>query len=93
MLALSFPVPGAVGTSLLVIAVNSATALVARASAPDVTADWSLVGVLTAAAVVGSLLGGRVTARIDPRLLSRAFAVLLAAVAVLSAVQSVPQLL
>lgn len=91
VLALSFPMPVAVGTSLLVIAVNSATALAARATTGG-SLDWGVIAAFTAAAVVGSLAGGRVAARVAPRHLTRAFAVLLVAVAAYTAVRNVPAL-
>ena len=91
VLALSFPMPVAVGTSLVVIAVNSATALIARSDA-GVELDWALIGGFTAAAVIGSLLGSRVAARVSGRTLSLAFVVLLVAVAGYTALRSVPQL-
>lgn len=95
VLALRFPMPVAVGTSLLVITVNSATALVSRFFGPSASSggaalDWPLIGVFTAAAVLGSLVGGRITARADPRRLTRAFAVLLLAVALYTAARSIP---
>ncbi len=92
VLALSFPMPVAVGTSLLVIAVNSATALAARFSGVSTHLDWPLIGVFTAAAIVGSLLGARLTSRVEPRHLTRAFAVLLVAVALYTAARSIPTL-
>ena len=93
VLALGFPMPVATGTSLLVIAVNSATALAARLSGGGNRLDWTLIGVFTAAAVAGSLAGGRLTSRIDPRQLTRAFAVLLVLVALYTAARSIPTLL
>ncbi len=92
VLALGFPMATAVGTSLLVIAINSATALSARIGTAGGELDWRLIGVFTAAAVVGSLVGGRVASRANPRQLTRAFAVLLLAVAVYTAVRSIPAL-
>lgn len=92
VLALGFPMPVAVGTSLLVIAVNSATALSARVGSGSNHLDWPLIGVFTAAAVAGSLAGGRLTSRVDPRHLTRAFAVLLVAVALYTAARSIPTL-
>ena len=92
VLLLSFPMPVAVGTSLLVIAVNSATALVARAAAGTPELDWGVVLAFTAAAVVGSLGGGQVAARLEPRHLTRAFGMLLLAVAVYTGIRSVPTL-
>jgi uncharacterized membrane protein YfcA len=93
VLALSFPMPVAVGTSLLVIAVNSATALTARITTSGSHLDWSLIAGFTTAAVIGSLFGGRVTARIKPPHLTRAFAVLLIAVALYTAARSIPGLI
>jgi uncharacterized membrane protein YfcA len=88
-LALAFPMPVAVGTSLLVIAVNSGTALLARAQASGPHLNWPLIAGFTTAAIAGSLLGGRLATRVAPRHLTRAFAVLLAAVAVYTAARSV----
>ncbi len=95
VLVLRYPMPLAVGTSLLIIALNSATALAARAwgATPDGSLDWGLVGGFTAAAILGSLLGGRITTRANPAHLSRAFALLLLAVALYTAARSVPALL
>ena len=92
VLALGFSMPAAVGTSLLVITVNSATALASRAG-HGISIDWTVIGLFTAAAVVGSLLGGRVASRVRPELLSRAFTVLLVVVALYTAARSIPQLL
>ena len=93
VLALAFPMPVAVGTSLLVIAVNSATALTARISSGSSHLDWRLITAFAAAAIGGSLLGGRITSRVQPRHLTRAFAVLLIGVATYTAASSIPSLL
>ncbi len=92
VLALSFPMPVAVGTSLLVIATNSATALTARISTGGMNLDWRLIAGFTAAAIVGSLLGGRLTSRVEPRHLTTAFGLLLVAVAIYTAARSLPTL-
>ncbi|EAQ00645.1 hypothetical protein JNB_10739 [Janibacter sp. HTCC2649] len=92
ILAMGFPMPVAVGTSLLVIAVNSGTALVARASVGGTNLDWPLIAMFTAAAIVGSLIGGRLASRVTPAHLARAFAVLLIAVAMYTAARSIPHL-
>ncbi len=91
VLALGFDMPVAVGTSLLVIAINSAAALVARLGA-HAALDWPMLGTFTAAAIVGSLLGSRVAHRADPRRLTQAFVVLLVGVAVYVAARSIPGL-
>jgi uncharacterized protein len=90
VLALGFPMPVAVGTSLLVISVNSATALIARIGDGASHLNWGLIAGFTAAAVAGSLVGGRVMAKADPRHLTRAFAALLVIVALYTAGRSVP---
>ena len=71
--------PVAVGTSLIVIALNSAVALAARLG--DGGLVWRLVLPFTLAAIAGSLAGKRVTESIDADSLTKAFAVLLLAVA------------
>jgi uncharacterized protein len=91
VLTLGFTMPVAVGTSLLVISLNSASALVARMG-HGLTLDWVLIGSFTGAAMIGSVLGGRAALRISPRLLTQAFAVLLVAVALYTAARSIPQL-
>jgi uncharacterized membrane protein YfcA len=80
--------PIAVGTSLLVIAINSATSLVARAG-NGIDIDWTIIGVFTAAAVIGSLLGARVATRARPEMLRIAFAVLIIAVGLYTAARSI----
>lgn len=88
VLALRFTMPVAVGTSLLVIAVNSATALTARMG-HGIALDWGIIGLFTAAAVAGSLVGGRLVSRVPSAYLARAFAALLLVVALGVGVQSV----
>jgi len=65
------PMPVAVGTSLLVITMNSAAGLAGHLS--TVPIDWTIAGAVTAAAVLGSLLGTRLTAHVDPDAVRRAF--------------------
>lgn len=84
---LGFAMPVAVGTSLLVIAINCAVALVARVSHDSF--DWGVVVPFTAAAVAASYAGKRVSDRADPATLTRAFAGLLVAVAGYVAVRAV----
>ena len=91
VLALSFPMPVAVGTSLMVIAVNSATALAARAGA-GIQIDWPVIGIFTAVAIAGTLFGSGLVTRLAPHHLTRAFAVLLTGVAVYTALRSIPAL-
>lgn len=91
-LALGFPMPVAVGTSLVVIVVNSLTALAARV-AVGIDIDWPLILAFSLIAAAGSLLGGRIATRVNPRHLSVAFSILLFAVATFVLIQNVPQLL
>ena len=76
VLALGFEMPVAVGTSLLVIAINSAAALAARLGG-HVHLDWPLLGVFIAAALAGTLAGNRVASRVDASRLTAAFTILL----------------
>lgn len=92
VLALRLPMPVAVGTSLVVITVNSASALLSRLG-QDVTLDWGVIASFTAAAVLGSLLGARITTRVKPTRLSLAFTVLLVLVALYTAARSLAPLL
>lgn len=91
-LVLGFPIRAAVGTSLLVIAVNSATALASRLVLGLEGLDWPLVGTFALGAVIGSLLGGRVSAKADPRHLTVAFIALLVAIAAFMLTQNLPEL-
>ena len=72
VMALRFTMPVAIGTSLFVIALNSATALASRLGG-GVALDWRVVGIFTFAAVAASLLGSRVTSRLPAATLQRAF--------------------
>jgi uncharacterized protein len=91
VLALGFEMPVAVGTSLLVIAINSTAALAARLGGHAHLA-WPLLGVLTAAALAGALTGNRVASRVDASRLTAAFTILLIAVAGYSLTRSLPGL-
>ncbi|MEV0156922.1 sulfite exporter TauE/SafE family protein [Micromonospora sp. NPDC050686] len=65
------PMPVAVGTSLLVIAMKSFAGLAGYLSSVQI--NWGLAAAVTAAAVVGSLLGGRLAGKIPADLLRQAF--------------------
>lgn len=79
VLLLGLEMPAAVGTSLLVIALTSASALAAHLASGSI--DWPLAGAFTAAAVAGALAGGRLGTRVSSARLTRIFAVLIVAVA------------
>ena len=91
VLALGFEMPIAVGTSLLVIAINSAAAFAARLGG-HVHLDWPLLGVFILAALAGTLAGNRVASRVDASRLTAAFTILLIAVAAYSLTRSLPGL-
>jgi len=78
VVVLGLPLRPAIGTSLLVISVNTAAALLARTNGP--APDWALLGPFTAAAVTGALLATRISHRLSGRALTRGFAVLLVVV-------------
>ena len=92
VLALNFDMPTAVGTSLLVISINSASALASRLSGhPHV--DAAVLVPFTVAAIAGTVLGSRLASRLRPERLVGAFTVLLIAIAVYTAARSLPHLL
>lgn len=80
ILMLGLPMGLAVGTSLLVITINSLTGVAGRLGG-GMELPWGLIAVFTAAAVLGTLVGGRLGRRLDPSVLQRAFAVMLVLVA------------
>ncbi len=86
VLALGFSMPEAVGTSLLVIAVNSGVALTTRLDGG--TIDWGTVIPFTVASLVGVVVGSRLASTRDSRSLQKWFVGLLVIVAVYTAVRS-----
>jgi hypothetical protein len=77
-LVLRYAMPEAIGTSLVVIVVNTAMAFVARLGGPI---DWGTTLLFAAAATAGVGAGTRIADRIAPQTMQRSFAVLLVAVA------------
>jgi uncharacterized protein len=63
--------PAAVGTSLVVIAMQSFAGLAGHLAGTPI--DWRLAGLVTGAAVMGGLVGGRLTAMVEPDTLRRGF--------------------
>lgn len=88
--ALRMPMPSAIGTSLLVIAVTSGASIASRIGVVDF--DWSTIVPFTVAAVTATMAGKRVAGRFSGDTLARAFAVLLILVAGFVTVQSVATL-
>jgi uncharacterized membrane protein YfcA len=80
VLILGMPMRMAVGTSLLVIAINSAAGIVAHLGSGGI--DAVLAALFVAGGFAGAVLGGRIAGRLDEAKLSRGFAVLVALVGV-----------
>ncbi|MFF2922087.1 TSUP family transporter [Streptomyces celluloflavus] len=89
-LVLGLEMPVAIGTSLLVILINSGTALATRAGTGAL--DWPLLAGFAACAALGSYLGNRLTTRLPPQLLTTAFASLVTLLAVTMAAAALPHL-
>jgi uncharacterized protein len=85
-LALKLPMPKAIGTSLLVITINTAVALTTRLATTSI--DWNVTLPFVIASIGGVLTGARVADRLDPRRSLRAFATLLVAVAIYTALRA-----
>ncbi|HSP29498.1 MAG TPA: sulfite exporter TauE/SafE family protein [Ilumatobacteraceae bacterium] len=91
VLALGFTMPEAVGTSLLVIAVNSAVALTTRL--PSGSVEWEVVVPFTIASLIGVFVGSRLASTRDPSFLQKWFVILLVVVALYTATSSLINLL
>jgi hypothetical protein len=83
VLALDLPMPVAVGTSLLIIAINSGASLAARTGTAHF--DWRIIVPFTIAAMAAGLAGKKVADRLPHTVTTRAFAVLILAVAAYTA--------
>lgn len=92
VLALGLEMRAAVGTSLVVIAINSATALASRIGA-GISLDWAVILGFSLFAVAGSLAGAKLTRHVSPRMLTIAFVVMLIGLSVYMAAVNVPALL
>jgi uncharacterized membrane protein YfcA len=86
VLALGFSMPDAVGTSLIVIAVNSTVALATRL--PSGSIEWGTVIPFTIASLIGVFVGSRLASTRDPSFLQKWFVILLVVVAVYTAASS-----
>jgi len=86
VLALGFTMPEAIGTSLLVITINSAVALTTRLQAGSI--EWGTVIPFTIASLIGVVVGSRLASTRDSTSLQRWFVGLLVVVALYTAVHS-----
>lgn len=87
VLFLGFKMDEAIGTSLLVISVNSAVALLSRLGQSHL--NWGVIVFFAAGAFVGSLAGSRLMARLQGKALKNAFVVLLVVLALYMAGNSI----
>ncbi|MFJ7906521.1 sulfite exporter TauE/SafE family protein [Kitasatospora sp. NPDC096204] len=78
---LRLPMRKAVGTSLVVVLVNSVVSLATRLTVSGVSIDPAIFGPFVGAAVLGAWDGKRLAAKLSGAALQRAFAVVLLAVA------------
>lgn len=83
------PMPVAIGTSLVVIAMKSGAG--AAGYLATVELDWALTGGVTAAAVVGSVLGGRLAGRVPADALRLAFGWFVLGMGAFVLLQQVPE--
>ena len=94
--------PTAIGTSLAIISVNSATEFLTSlsmlgdhvgASGVMLKVDWNLIGVFIALGVAGSLVGNLLAGRINQGTLKRIFAVFLVVMAGYILVRQAPRVM
>lgn len=85
-LVLRFPIHEAVGTSLLVIAINAIVALIARQAWG--TMEWSVALPFTLSALLGVAVGTRLASRIESRILVRRFGQFLVLIALYTAIRT-----
>lgn len=85
-LILGLPMGLAVGTSLVIIVINSAAGFTAHLG--DLQIDWAIVGAFAGAAMIASLVAGRLGSKLSDVVLKRGFAVLVFVIAVYVAVQA-----
>ena len=83
--------PEAIGTSLLVIVINSAVALASRVATTSI--DWGVTVPFAISAIAGVTTGGRIAGRLDAERSLRWFAALLVTVAAYTAIRSTTALL
>lgn len=86
VLALGFSMPEAVGTSLLVITINSAVAMATRLHGGAI--EWGTVVPFTVASLIGVVVGSRLASTRDSTSLQRWFVGLLVLVAIYTAGRS-----
>lgn len=91
VLLLSMDMPDAVGSSLVVIALNSAAGLLGHAS--DGALPWPMIAIFVIAGLAGLLLGARAARMLSPARLRQSFAIFVVALALVLLVINVPVVL
>lgn len=91
VMLVGLPMREAIGTSLAVIALNSAAGFLGHLGGTPL--DLALVLVFAVAGLAGAFAGARAAGRVDPELLRRAFALLVLALAALLLADNLPDLL
>ena len=91
VLLLGMDMRDAVGSSLVVIAINSAAGLLGHLD--DGALNWALIGTLLAGGAPGLLLGARLARRLPPARLRQSFAVFVVLLGVTLLAINIPQLI
>ncbi len=91
VMLVGLPMRQAVGTSLVVIAMNSLAGFLGHLNAPSI--DLLVVGVFASAGIVGTFAGARLAHRLKPELLRRSFALFIIGLACLLLIDNVGKVL
>lgn len=91
VLLLGMEMADAVGSSLVVIALNSAAGLLGQLN--GTTLPWTLIGVFVIAGIVGLQLGARATKNLSPTRLRQSFAIFVLGLAVVLLAINIPVVL
>ncbi|HSN71447.1 MAG TPA: sulfite exporter TauE/SafE family protein, partial [Steroidobacteraceae bacterium] len=95
VLLAGLPMRLAIGTSLVVIAMNSTVGFLKYLSvleSASLSVDWHVIGTFALIGAVGSLIGNRIGARLPQHALRKGFAVFLALMVVLIVYETLPRL-
>lgn len=91
VMLVGLPIHHAVGTSLVVIAMNSAAGFLGHLT--GIQLDLTLILVFVVGGIAGTLTGARIGQKLNPGLLRRAFAVFITALALFLLYDNLPKLL
>ncbi|TFD20284.1 sulfite exporter TauE/SafE family protein [Cryobacterium sp. TMS1-13-1] len=86
-LVLGLPMGVTIGTSLVIIVINSVAGFSAHLS--DVQIDWAVTSAFAGTAMLASLIAGRLSRRLPDRVLKTSFAILVLCIAVYVAIRAV----